>query len=503
MLTDSRLYPLNDAPIRPERAFVLYWMTSARRLEFNFALEAAVAHAAALRRPLVILEALRCGYQHASDRLHTFVLQGMSEHRAALQRSRAVYYPYVEPAAGAGSGLLAALARHSCVVVTDWYPAFFLPRMHAAAARPIDVRLEAIDTNGLLPVGEAGRAIPMAHGFRAHLQRTLRAHLRAWPAEKPLAALPRTPRAAIDPAILFRWPAANAEALADGAVAALPIDHGVAPAAIRGGTRAARARLAEFIAGGLPRYGEHHNQPEQDAVSRLSPWLHFGHLSVHEVFQAVMTHEKWTSRKLGSAARGAREGWWNVSASAESFLDELVTWRELAFNTAAFVPGFDKYASLPAWARRTLDAHRDDPREHRYTLEQFDAATTHDPLWNAAQRQLKQDAWFHGYMRMLWGKKILEWSAAPEDALGVMEHLMNRYALDGRDPNSWAGFAWVLGRYDRPWPEREIFGQVRYMSSTNTARKLRVRRYLERYGDRGSGLGAWVTSSARVRARRR
>src|SRR5688500_4983295 len=142
-------------------------MTSARRLEFNFALEAAVAHAAALRRPLVILEALRCDYEHASDRLHTFVLQGMSEHRAALQRSRAAYYPYVEPAAGAGSGLLAALARQSCVVVTDWYPAFFLPRMHAAAARRIDVRLEAIDSNGLLPVAEAGRAIPMAHGFRA------------------------------------------------------------------------------------------------------------------------------------------------------------------------------------------------------------------------------------------------------------------------------------------------------------------------------------------------
>jgi deoxyribodipyrimidine photo-lyase len=458
-------------------------MTSARRLEFNLALQAAVAHAIALRRPLVILEALRCGYAYASDRLHTFVLQGMAEHLSALRRSRAVYYPYVERSPGAGSGLLAALARESCIVVTDWYPAFFLPRMHAAAARQIDVRLDAIDTNGLLPVAEAGRAVPMAHGFRAHLQRTLRIHLRAWPSERPLAALPRGTRAAIDPAILARWPAADADALAEGAAVALPIEHDVAPVAMRGGTRPARARLAAFMADGLARYGVHHNQPEQDATSRLSPWLHFGHLSVHEVFQAVMTREKWTSRKLGPGARGAREGWWNVSASAESFLDELVTWRELAFNTAAFVPGYDEYGSLPGWARRTLDAHRDDRREHQYTLEQFDAAATHDPLWNAAQRQLKQDGWFHGYMRMLWGKKILEWSAAPEDALGVMAHLMNRYSLDGRDPNSWAGFAWVLGRYDRPWPEREIFGQVRYMSSTNTARKLRVRRYVEQYGD--------------------
>jgi deoxyribodipyrimidine photo-lyase len=461
-------------------------MTSARRLELNFGLEAAVTHAAALRRPLVILEALRCGYPFASDRLHTFVLEGMAEHLSALRRSRAVYYPYVEPTPGAGSGLLAALARHACVVVTDWYPAFFLPRMHAAAARQIDVRLEAIDTNGLLPVADAGRAIPMAHGFRAHLQRTLRAQLRAWPAEKPLAALPRTARATIDPAILARWRPADAASLSAGAVATLPIDHRVEPvAALRGGTRPARTRLAEFVRRGLARYGEHHNQPEQDATSRLSPWLHFGHLSVHEVFQAVMTSEKWTSRKLGSGARGAREGWWNVSASAESFLDELVTWRELAFNTAAFAPGYDGYPSLPDWARRTLDAHRRDRREHLYTLEQFDAAATHDLLWNAVQRQLKQDGWFHGYMRMLWGKKILEWTAAPSDALGVMASLMNRYALDGRDPNAWAGFGWVLGRYDRPWPEREIFGQVRYMSSANTARKLRVKRYLEQYGDGG------------------
>jgi len=195
-----------------------------------------------------------------------------------------------------------------------------------------------------------------------------------------------------------------------------------------------------------------------------------------------MSHEKWTMRRLGSGARGAREGWWNVSASAESFLDELVTWRELAFNTAAFLPAYDRFEALPAWARTTLDAHREDPREHCYSLAQLEAGDTHDELWNAVQRQLHQEGWFHGYLRMLWGKKILEWSRTPEEALASMEQLMNRYSLDGRDPNSSAGFAWVLGRYDRPWPEREIFGSVRYMSSANTARKLRVRDYVRRYG---------------------
>ena len=483
MAASSRVYQSNDRPVRPERDFILYWMTSARRLGFNFALERAVAQARELGKPLVIFEPLRCGYEHANDRLHAFVMDGMAEHAAALRTGPVCYYPYVEPAAGQASGLLRALAGAACVVVTDWYPAFFLPRMIASAAKQIDCRMEAVDTNGLLPVGLAGRAIPMAHGFRSHLQKNLRAELRQWPERDPLAALPRRRRASIAPAILKRWPAATARDLSRQGVAALPIDHGVPAVPEKGGTSAARRRLRVFIARGLARYAADHNQPELDATSRLSPWLHFGHLSAHEVFEAVMSREKWTSRKLGTSSRGAREGWWNASASAESFLDELITWRELAFNTCAFVPGYDSFASLPAWARRTLDAHRTDPREHVYSLAQFDAAATHDRLWNAAQRQLVRDGWFHGYMRMLWGKKILEWSRTPEQALAVMSHLMNRYSLDGRDPNSWAGFAWVLGRHDRPWPEREIFGQVRYMSSANTARKLHVKKYLERYSD--------------------
>ena len=456
-------------------------MTAARRLGFNFALERAVAHAVEHDKPLVILEALRCGYEHANDRLHAFVMEGMAEHAAALRTGPMRYYPYVEPSAGAGSGLLAALSRTACVVVTDWYPAYFLPRMTASAAWQVECLLEAVDSNGLLPVDLAGRAIPRAHGFRALVQKHLRAQLRQWPQRDPLAALRRRRAAAIAPDILERWPAATKDTLSRHALASLPIDHGVAPVAETGGTSAARARLRTFVASGLPRYAADHNQPERDATSRLSAWLHFGHLSAHEVFEAVMSREKWTSRKLGTAARGAREGWWNASASAESFLDELITWRELAFNTCAFVPGYDRFASLPPWARQTLDAHRGDPREHVYTLEQFDAAATHDPLWNAAQRQLVREGWFHGYLRMLWGKKILEWTRTPEEALAVMAHLMNRYSLDGRDPNSWAGFAWVLGRYDRPWPEREIFGQIRYMSSANTARKLRVKTYLKRY----------------------
>jgi deoxyribodipyrimidine photo-lyase len=171
-----------------------------------------------------------------------------------------------------------------------------------------------------------------------------------------------------------------------------------------------------------------------------------------------------------------------MSAGAEARLDELVTWRELGFNMAARRDDYDRYESLPDWARKTLEKHQRDRRPTVYSLEDFEAAATHDPLWNAAQRQLVREGRIHNYLRMLWGKKILEWSASPRDALETMIELNNRFALDGRDPNSYSGIFWCLGRYDRAWgPERPIFGTVRYMSSENTARKLHVTQYLRRY----------------------
>jgi deoxyribodipyrimidine photo-lyase len=480
-LASTRIHVLKDSPIRSDGRYVVYWMTMSRRLQYNFALQRAVAICRETRRPLVILEPLRIDYPYASDRFHAFIIQGMKAHAAALARGRVRYYPYVEPRRGAGRGLVPALAADAVAVVTDWYPAFFLPRMTHAAGKRIQVRLEAVDSNGVLPVTAAGRAFSTAHSFRAYLQRTLRDHLREWPDQDPLAALPRVARVQVSQEIRRRWPDADRETLEGRTIAGLRVDHSVPPAAITGGTAPARARLQQFVTRGLADYGEQHNQPERDATSRLSPWLHFGHLSVHEVFDAVMKHERWSARRLPARSRGAREGWWNVSPSAESFLDELLTWRELAFNTAAFVPGFATFDSLPQWAQRTLNEHRSDPRPHTYDAATFERAATHDPLWNAVQRQLVRDGWFHGYLRMLWGKKILEWSPSPEAALETMERLMNRHSLDGRDPNSWAGFTWVLGRYDRPWPERDVLGKVRYMSSENTARKLRVKQYVAKY----------------------
>jgi deoxyribodipyrimidine photo-lyase len=480
-----RVRACNDQDIRGDGQYVLYWMIAARRVSWNFALDRAAAWARSLRKPLIVFESLRCGYRWASDRLHRFVIEGMLDNEQALSTTGVGYYPYVELSAGADKGLLAAIAEKACLVVTDYFPGFFLPRMVASAADRLAVRLEAVDSNGIVPLAAVDRAYETAHAFRRCLHKTLRPHLRAMPVAKGAAAVDLAPAPRLPRTILRRWPPADLAGLLAGEVglAAVEIDHRVGPAPFRGGSIAGGKRLKQFFRTRLERYGVDRNKPDEEGASGLSPYLHFGHVSPHEIFQRLAHREHWTSDKLAERATGSRAGWWNMSESAEAFVDQLITWRELSFNTAARLAEFDQYHSLPAWARTTLAKHASDRRPQAYSLEQLEAATTYDPLWNAAQRELAREGRMHNYLRMLWGKKILEWTTSPEEALAVMIELNNKYAVDGRDPNSYAGIFWVLGRYDRPWgPERPIFGKVRYMSSENTARKFRVADYVARYG---------------------
>lgn len=263
-----------------------------------------------------------------------------------------------------------------------------------------------------------------------------------------------------------------------------PINHRVGPSEIRGGSKAAKTQMSVFLESKLANYGEDRNQPDKDGASGLSPYLHFGHISVHEIFHRAVSRENWNPSLVNSKAHGSRTDWWRTSAPLESFLDELITWRELGYHFCAKVSNYDQFESLPAWAQATLLEHAGDQRTTIYSLEQFEAARTHDPLWNAAQNQLLNEGKIHNYLRMLWGKKILEWSPSPQAALEVMIELNNKYALDGRNPNSYSGIFWTLGRFDRAWgPERPIFGTIRYMSSDNTVRKLDVKQYLKTYGD--------------------
>lgn len=480
-----RILPLRDLPPRVDGRYVLYWMIAARRTTWNFGLQRAVEWAVELQKPLLVLEALRCGYRWANDRLHRFVIEGMADNGRQFAETPVRYYPYVEPSAGAGSGLLERLAADAAVVVTDEFPCFFLPRMVAAVAPRLLVRLEQVDSNGLLPLRATDQAFSTAYAFRRWLQRNLPVHLSSRPSPRPLKGL-SLPAATIPRDVLKRWPEAPWKRLCDEPSAwnELPIDRSIGPAAMTGGSRAARRTWKKFLDRRLDRYADGRNDPDDEATSGLSPYLHFGHLSAHEVFARIMEREGWAPEKLSSQAAGKRAGWWGVSPAAEGFLDQLVTWRELGYNFCHHRPDdYDQYESLPDWARRTLHKHAADRRPYIYAPEEWEQARTHDELWNAAQRQLLREGRMHNYLRMLWGKKVLEWSPSPQQALEVLIDLNNKYAVDGRNPNSYSGIFWIFGRYDRAWgPERPTFGTIRYMSSANTARKLNVAGYLERYG---------------------
>lgn len=475
-----RVQACNSQPIRDDGEYVLYWMIACRRMHSNFALDRAIEWCAKLRKPLIVLEALRRDFPWAHDRLRNFVIHGMAANSDAASNSPARYYPYVESESNQGKGLLAAFAARAAVVVTDEFPCYFLPKMVAAAANRLPVLLEQIDSSGLLPLRASPKEFSTAHAFRRFLQKNLPDHLVHFPAEDPLSSAKLQPAKSLPAQITNRWPE-----LKFGA--GTQKSHDTTDLA-RGGSVAGEARLRAFLSQKIASYNDDRNEPDEDGTSGLSPYLHFGHVSAHQIFSSVAKHENWAPQHLALRSNGSREGWWGMSAAVESFLDQAITWRELGFNMCHFRKDYDRFESLPPWSINTLTEHATDPRPHKYSFTEFERAATHDPLWNAAQLQLVSEGKIHNYLRMLWGKKILEWSKSPQEALRIMIELNNIYALDGRDPNSYSGIFWCLGRYDHPWgPVRPIFGTVRYMSSENTARKWNVKQYLSKYLGAGSG----------------
>lgn len=478
-----RLRDANEHPFRPQGEYVVYWMIASRRTRFNFALEHAVDRAREFGKPLLVFEPLRIRYRWASDRLHRFVIEGMRANAAAFTDRIVTYYPYVEPKPGAGTPLLHRLAKRACTVVTDEFPCFFLPHLIDAVKDRLPARLEVVDSNGLIPLRAADRTFTVAHSYRRWMQKRILDDLLEMPREYPLKgpALPRLRSLPKD--ITRRWQPADLPALLDrDGIAALPIDHSVASCPeTPGGSEEAGRRLERFLANDLERYDSDRNHPDESATSGLSPHLHFGHISAHEIVERLLDQENWTPDRVGKP-NGKNHHFWNVSPSAEAFLDQILTWREIGFNHAFRNPeSYDKLESLPAWAQETLRKHAADPRPVTYSLQQFERSETHDEIWNAAQRQIVRDGVMHNYLRMLWGKKILHWTRSPQEALDFMIELNNKYGLDGRDPNSYCGILWVLGRTDRAWgPKRPIFGSVRYMTSDSTRKKVRLRDYLHR-----------------------
>ena len=477
-----RINILNNTPINTQGDYVLYWMVSNRRTEWNFALQRACELSAELKKPLLVFEALRIDYPWACDRFHRFVMDGMEDNYQAFQDAGITYFPYIEPQKNASKGLLSALCSHACALISDEFPCFFLPRMQKKFAKSESIYFEIVDSNGILPMRAADRTFTTAASFRRYLQKNIISHLAQFP--KPAALDLAIKGALITPSILAKWPITSLAFLnGPQSLTSLPITHDIPPTRIRGGQKAAQNRLSSFFSDTIYRYHSDRNSTEVNAASGLSPYFHFGHISVHQVIDTLFTQEKWSIPETIPTSTGSREGWWGMSAHAETFMDEMITWRELGYNFAHHNPDtYDSLSSLEPWAKTTIEEHKNDPRPIIYTLEELAESKTHDPVWNAAQTQLRTEGIIHNYLRMLWGKKIYEWSPDAQTAINHLIELNNRYALDGRNPNSYSGIFWIVGRFDRAWgPVRPIHGKLRYMCSNNTKRKLKLTSYLKKY----------------------
>lgn len=452
------LAPGSNAPRRGRAEFVVYWAQMYRRASSNAALSYAVYEANERQLPLVVYEALRVDYPYASARFHAFVLEG-ARGEAARYRARGAAYAFFLPKTPAEArGVFAALAARAALVVTDDYPSFVVPEQLARAAAACPCPFVAFDDNAVTPLALFPREEYAARTLRPKLHRTLPDWFRPVEELDCKRAPPTRLELPFEPFDVERVDLARA-------IAALPVDQSVpAVAESPGGSDEARRRLERFVRQALSAYPDDHNHPDRAGTSRLSPYLHFGHISAREVALAV--------RDAGAP-----------SAAREAFLEQLLVRRTLAFNLARTNPAHRRYEADPAWAQKTLAERVADPRPQIYGRRELEEARTGDEIWNAAQRELRATGVIHNYLRMLWGKCVMAWKATPAEAFDELVYLNDRFALDGRDPNTYTNILWCFGKHDRPWgPARPIYGTVRYMSSERARHKLDLDAYLRRWG---------------------
>lgn len=483
----TRVTTLNDGNSKSiaDSDYVVYWMIAFKRVGYNFALQRAVEWANKLSQPLLILEPLILDYPMSSIRFHKFILEGMKEVDEMIADTNAYYYPFVEQSEQQSEGLLKEISKNASVVVTDDYPTYFVPQMIAKASGEIDTKYELVDSNGVVPIRLSEKEYVRAHDFRRYLHKNLEDFITETPLENSLELLDKK----FDPSHLKtvqkKWEPYNfKEQNIDDFLQNLDIDKTVEISSIHGGYSYALKQLNKFIDIGYQDYANYSSNPSKEASSQLSPYLHYGQISTHEVFEKISNLESWSPETIDPKMQGRRQGWWGSTENFESFMDELITWRELGYHTCVRRANYNQYSSLPEWAIKTLHEHSSDEREHIYSLDELIFSQTHDEIWNAAQNQLRTQGIIQNYLRMLWGKKILEWTPNPQIALSYMITLNDRFALDGRDPNSYSGVFWILGRYDRAWgPERSIYGKIRYMTSDSTSKKFNLKPYLEKWSN--------------------
>lgn len=480
----KRVFERNSKEPNEQGDYVLYWMQSNRRFQYNFALEYAIDWANKLGKSLLIYEGLSCNYPWASDRFHHFIMEGMKENLNYAEKKDINYYSYLEDEPGAGNGLLYSLAQNACTVISDEFPVFIIRKHNEKVGSKLEVPYITVDSNGIIPLGLTEKAPYNAYFFRKIMQRNFLECFTNPPKKNPLDDLGNGKLIELSSNFLGKYPSAE-RYLNDieSFIRSLPINHDIKKIDLQGTRKAALGKLGQFVQYGLPEYDDKRNDPDENKTSGLSPWLHYGKISEYEIVETVFEYQpdEWSLDDI-TFNKGSTGGFFNGDPNVDSFLDEVITWREVGFHFAHHEPDYDQYDSLPDWALKTLEEHKDDPREHIYKLEEFAQSRTHDEIWNAAQAQLREEGIIHNYLRMLWGKKVLEWTPNPETALAYLIELNNRYAIDGRDPNSYSGIFWIFGRFDRAWQERPIYGKTRYMTSESTRRKVKLKQYLDKYG---------------------
>jgi deoxyribodipyrimidine photo-lyase len=443
---DARITKRKDVAPDPQGQCVLYWMQRSQRGIDNHALDVTVREANRLKLPVVVYFAPVPFYPHANLRHYTFLQQGIADIERDVNDRNCGFVLRRYP----DHSLMRFIAEvQPALLIADENPMREPEHWRQVVAKRIKIPFWTVDADVVVPTSIFAKEQFAAHTIRPRILRALDtclvpfANAKAevgWKPPKTLRSLP------IDTDITAAW----------------KLDRTVAPVnTFRGGTREALRLLQDFVERKLHRYSRDRNHPELEGTSRLSPYLHFGQIGPVTV-------------ALAAQASGAPK------AEIDSFLDELVTWRELSINFVKFNPDYDSIENADRWARESLAEHARDEREHLYSEAQLETGDTHDPLWNAAHLQMVRGGWMHNYMRMYWAKKILEWTRTPAHAYNIAVRLNDKYELDGRDPNGYGGVAWAIaGKHDRAWFTRPILGKVRYMSARAAAKKFDTRKYIE------------------------
>lgn len=451
MIYDERIEFLNSNPIQ-KGDYVLYWIQASPRNHYNHALEYAIEKANELEKPLITYFGISENFPNANYRHYYFLIQGLKETALSLKK-RNIHMVLLQenPAKGA-----IELSRNAVLGITDMGYLKIQREWREKVASAIECPLIQVETNVIVPVQTASPKEEYSAGtIRKKIQRELDYFM-----------VPLRERLLDKSSLDFdlktnsKWnfKKFDIENL-EKSIKNLKLKDDINPGIFQGGTDNALNLFHSFVENKIDKFEDLRNDPAEDYLSNMSPYLHFGQISPLYLALEVSKIE---------------------SPGKDSFLEELIIRRELSMNLAHYNDNYDRFDCLPDWAKKTLLEHRNDIREHTYTLEELETAKTHDHYWNAAQKEMIITGKMHGYMRMYWGKKILEWTNDPRNAYDIAVYLNDKYEIDGRDPNGYTGVAWCFGKHDRAWKEREIFGKVRYMNANGLKRKFKIEKYVDR-----------------------